>query len=180
MDQDLALYQRFLSGERQALETLVALHTDNLIRFAYLYLKDSSAAEDVAEDTFVALLLKKKIFLEGAKFKTYLYRIARNKCIDLLRKRKKIVPLQDVENVLHGGCFETEIHKKEQYATLYRCMWELPAQYNEILHLTYFDGFTVKEICAITKQSAKQVYNLLSRAKHSLKQLLIKEGVNEP
>lgn len=46
MDQDLALYQRFLSGERQALETLVALHTDNLIRFAYLYLKDSSAAED--------------------------------------------------------------------------------------------------------------------------------------
>lgn len=39
-----------------------------------------------------------------------------------------------------------------------------------------FDGFSVKEICHVLKKSAKQVYNLLTRARAALKEILIKEG----
>ena len=179
-DQGLALYRAFLQGDQRALETLVTLYSDNLIRFAYLYVKDSAAAEDVAEDVFVALLLKRKPFEERAKFQTYLYTVARNKSLDYLRRHKKQIPLEDVESVLHTPCFESMLERKESYKTLYRCMNYLPEQYREVLHLTYFEGLSVAQICKITKQNTKQVYNLLSRAKHSLKELLKQQGVFSP
>ncbi len=65
---------------------------------------------------------------------------------------------------------------RQRKETLYACMQKLPAPYKEVLYLSYFDGFSVKEICHILKKSAKQVYNLLTRARAALKEILIKEG----
>ena len=180
MDRDLILYERFLSGDAKALETLVVRYSDNLIRFAYLYVKDSAAAEDIAEDVFVALLLKKKPFTQTAKLTTYLYKIARNKSIDYLRRRKKTLPMEDVDVILHSECFERDLENKERNQTLYRCIASLPEQYREILLLHYFEDFSIPQICKILQKSAKQVYNLLSRAKLSLKKSLQEEGVHEP
>ena len=105
-DKDAILYAQFLKGDELALEELIRIYSDNLVRFAYLYVKDSYLAEDVAEDTFVALFIKRKKFTSRAKFKTYLYKIAKNKCIDVLRKRVDTVPLYDVENVLKSASVE--------------------------------------------------------------------------
>jgi len=54
----------------------------------------------------------------------------------------------------------------------------LPEQYRGVLNLAYFDGFSVSEISKIMKRSRKQVYNLLARAKSSLKEILVREGVS--
>lgn len=54
----------------------------------------------------------------------------------------------------------------------------LAPQYREVLELTYFEGFTPAECAVILKKSGKQVYNLLARAKTSLKTLLEKEGLD--
>ena len=180
MDQDLSLYQAFLKGNAAALEQLVQRQSDNLIRFAYLYVKDSAAAEDIAEDSFVALLLKRPVFHENAQFKTFLYRIAHNKCIDYLRKQKNKLPLQDVEAVLHTPCFETELAEKERNRLLYLALAELPEQYRDVLHLSYFESFSIPQMCHVLRKSTKQIYNLLSRAKTSLKKLLIQKGVDLP
>ncbi len=177
-DRDATLYSCFLSGDVTAIEELIAQYSDSLIRFAYLYVKDVFVAEDVAEDTFATLFIKRKKFKQQAKFKTYLYRIARNKCVDYLRSKKRAVPLSDVANLLKTADVEELLPSRELHATVYRCLGELPQQYSDVLHLAYFEGFTVTEICKITSKNAKQVYNLLSRAKSSLKQLLIKEGVS--
>lgn len=59
---------------------------------------------------------------------------------------------------------------------LYRAMQLLPDMYREVLYMSYFNGFTVQEICHILKKSAKQVYNLLARARSTLKNILVKEG----
>ena len=177
-DIDATLYACFLDGDVAALEELIRRYSDGLIRFSYLYVKDSFVAEDVAEDTFATLFIKRKKFTKQAKFKTYLYRIARNKCIDYLRSKKRSVPLSDVENLLTSANVEEFLPNRELHATVYRCLGELPKQYQDVLHLAYLEGFSVSEICKITSKTAKQVYNLLSRAKISLKQLLIKEGVS--
>ncbi len=180
MDRDLLLYERFLSGDAKALETLVIRYSDNLIRFAYLYVKDSAAAEDIAEDVFVTLLLKQKPFAQNAKFTTYLYQIARNKSIDWLRRHKKSVPIEDVDVILHSECFECDLEQKERNQTLYLCIAALPEQYREILLLHYFEDFSIPQICKILRKTRKQVYNLLSRAKLSLKKSLQEKGVHEP
>mgnify|MGYP005770567817 FL=1 len=175
-DRSAVLYAAFLGGSMGALEELVKLHGDALTRFAYCIVKDDAAAEDVTADTFAALFIRRKKFREGAKFRTWLYTVARNRAIDWVRKNGRNRPLTGLENVLISADGEEGMLGKQRRETLYACMQKLPAPYKEVLYLSYFDGFSVKEICRILKKSAKQVYNLLSRAKASLKAILVKEG----
>lgn len=176
-DRDAILYAQFLKGNISALEELIRTYSDNLVRFAYLYVKDPYLAEDVAEDTFAALFIKRKKFTQKAKFKTYLYKIAKNKCVDCLRKNAKAVKLDDLENVLKSASVEESFAIRERNKKLYRCIHALPEQYKDVIYLAYLDGFDVAEICQILGKNKKQIYNLLSRAKLSLKERLIKEGV---
>lgn len=176
MDRSAQLYRDFLRGETAALEELLQLHGDALTRFAYCIVKDDAAAEDVTADTFAALIVKRKKFREDATFKTYLYAIARNKARDYVRKNGRNRNLSGLENMLKSDDEEKSLVRREQSETLYACMQKLPAPYKEVLYLNYFDGFSVKEICKILKKNAKQVYNLLSRARSTLKHHLVKEG----
>ena len=148
------------------------------MRYAYCYVKDSAIAEDIMEDAFASLLAKRKRFSCGENLRAYLYKITRNKCIDYLRFRKKNLPLGDYESVLVGGDFTEELTERARNRTLYRCINELPPQYAEVVYLVYIEGRSIEETCALLKKSKKQVYNLLARAKTSLKELLKKEGIS--
>ena len=171
-----ALYRRFLAGDNAALEALVGQYSDALVRFAYGYVGDTAAAEDVMADTFAALIVRRKKFREEASFRTYLYRIARNKAIDVLRARKKQTPLsEDCADTLSA---EEELFARERERELYSAIRSLPPQYAEVLSLNFFEGFSVAEMCRILRKSPKQIYNLLARAKLSLKQTLCKEGIS--
>ena len=176
MDNGASSYNRFLNGDNTALDELVALYSDALVGFALCIVGDADVAEDIAADTFARLVVKRKKFVEEAPFKAYLFKIARNKCIDYLRTSSHTCGDFDFEQLV-GGNVEADVLKRERDRLLYSALAKLPAQYRDVLHLTYFEGFSVEEIRRIMKKSAKQVYNLLSRAKFSLKALLIKEGI---
>lgn len=169
-------YRRFLQGDVTALEELVREYGDALVRFAYCYVKDSAAAEDIMEDAFATLLVRRRHFSECDNLRAYLYKTVRNRCLDYLRKRKKQTPIADLENVLSTGSAEADLLAQERNETLYRCMQKLPPQYGEVLYLAYFEDCKTEEICKIVKSTKKQVYNLLSRAKTTLKELLFQEG----
>ena len=173
-DEGADLYRRFTAGDTGALEQLVELYSDGLVRFAYGYLRDEAAAEDVSADTFAALLVRRKHFKEQAQFKTYLYKIARNRAIDFLRARKRLLPLGEQSSPSDA---EDILLLRERKRVLYENIRKLPPQYAEILRLHYFEDFSVSEICRILRKSPKQVYNLLNRAKLTLKNLLCKEGI---
>lgn len=177
-DKGFNAYQRYLSGNPQALNELVHTYSDPLIRYIYCYVRDSAAAEDIMEDTVVSLIMKHKHLSDGDKLHGYLYKIARNKAIDYLRRQRRHVPLEDVQNVLTAADVETEHSWRARNETLYVCMQALPEQYREVLHLTYFEGFSLSETAAIMHKSSKQIYNLHARAKSTLKELLIKEGID--
>lgn len=176
-DKGLSQYQRYLSGDEDALQELIRTYSDPLVRFAYCYVQDADAAEDIMEDTIVALIMKRKRLDSGDKLHGYLYKIARNKSIDYLRKHSRTVPLEDVQNVLASGDLETEHFRRARNETVYVCMQTLPEQYREILHLCYFEGFSLPQIGQIMHRSIKQIYNLHTRAKGALKESLIKEGI---
>lgn len=176
MDNGASSYNRFLNGDNKALDEIVVAYSDALVGFALCIVGNVDVAEDVAADTFACLLFKRKKFAEEAAFRTYLFKIARNKCIDFLRASSKSCEGMDFEQ-LAGGNAETDVLKRERDRLLYAAIAKLPAQYRDVLHLMYFEGFSNKEICKIMKKSSKQVYNMLARAKSSLKEILIKEGI---
>lgn len=177
-DHGASSYHRFLQGDQKALEELVCAYSDELVRYAFCYVRNAAAAEDIMEDTFAALIVKRKKFTENAPFKAYLFRIARNKSIDYLRSyRRTDVPLSDLENVLKSEHPECEIARRDRNERIYVCMQQLPVQYRGVLHLVYFDGFSIEETRNIMGKSRKQIYNLLTRARANLKVILEKEGI---
>lgn len=170
-------YRRFQQSQETALDQILISWSDSLVRFAYSMVHSSAAAEDIAAESIAILLTKHSKFRDEQHMRAYLYQIARHKCVDYLRHHSLLVSMEDLENVLGSGDPQTGVMIRERNLVIYRCMQQLPTQYRQVLQLAYFDDFPPEAICRIIGKTRKQVYNLLSRAKASLKDLLEKEGI---
>ena len=169
--------RRIPANDPQALAYLVRTYSDARVRYAYCYVGSAAAAEDIMEDAFAALLVKGGKLSGEEQTRAWLYKTVHNKAVDYLRRHRREVPLEDVENVLHSPGPEQDALTRDRNEKIYICLRRLPEQYREVLQLAYFDGFSVEEIRRIMGRSRKQVYNLLFRGKIALKELLIKEGI---
>lgn len=170
-------YRRYLSNNKETLEILVHDFSDALVRYAYTYVGSATAAEDIMEDAFAAYLLKKPDFTSKEQIRCWLYKTVRSRSVDYLRRHRREVSFEDLESVLHTPDPVQDLIKKERDAALYRSLQGLPRQYRAVLQLHYLEDFSIEQICTILGKHKKQVYNLLSRAKASLKELLVKEGI---
>jgi RNA polymerase sigma-70 factor (ECF subfamily) len=83
---DEALMLRFQRGDRAAFTLLVRRHQMPLYNFALRHLGGQAAAEDVVQETFVRVAQNAADFQQAARLTTWLYTIARNLCVDSLRK----------------------------------------------------------------------------------------------
>lgn len=83
---DEALMIRFQSGDRSAFALLVRRHQRPLYNFALRQLRSAPGAEEIVQDAFVRVVQNAADFKHEARFSTWLYTIARNLCIDQLRK----------------------------------------------------------------------------------------------
>ncbi len=195
-DDGIALYRRFLAGEQGALEELIALYQRGLLRFILTYVRDLSLAEDVLTDVFLTLYYKRSFKeRDDASLKTYIYKIARNKALNLLkqRARRKEISLETLlekgDGVLNENLSETAVLYDEGYSpqevlergeraqALREALRRLKPEYRETLTLRYFEDMSPETIAKITKRKPKQVYNLLSRGKAALKEELSSGGV---
>ena len=170
-------YCRYIKGDEDALNDLVKNCSSALIRFAYCYVPDSAAAEEIMEDAIVARIMKRKQLENEAVFRSYLFKITQNMAIDYLRKWRKTVPLEDVQNILMTEDLEEGYSRRARNERIFIQIQSLPEQYRQILHLTYYEDFSLEQAGKIMGKSMKQVYNLHARAKEALKQRLIKEGL---
>jgi RNA polymerase sigma-70 factor (ECF subfamily) len=84
---DEALMVRFQSGERSAFAVLVRRYQTPLYNFALRQLRSPPGAEEVVQDAFVRVVQGAADFKHAARFSTWLYTIARNLCVDHIRKR---------------------------------------------------------------------------------------------
>lgn len=84
---DEALLARYRRGEVEAFRTLVRRHQRALYNFALRQVRTPSVAEDIVQDVFVRIVQSADTFKEESRFSTWAYTIARNLCIDHLRKR---------------------------------------------------------------------------------------------
>ena len=86
---DEALMIRFQGGERHAFTLLVRRHQSPLYNFALRHLQSPPAAEEVVQETFTRVVQNAATFMQTSRFTSWLYAIARNLCIDLLRKQRQ-------------------------------------------------------------------------------------------
>ncbi len=179
MDNGAISYRRFLDGDESGIVEIIKDYKDGLILYLNGYVGNLHIAEDLMEDVFVKLVVKKPHFSERFSFKTWLYTIGRNTAIDWLRHSSKnaSVPVEELEEMLADeDDLERLYIKEERKITLRRAMGRIKDEYRTALYLSFFEDMSNAEIAAVMKKSRRQVENLIYRGKQSLRSELEKEG----
>ena len=180
MDNGASSYRRFLAGDDTGMVEIVRDYKDGLLLYLNSYTNDLSFAEDCVQDTFIKLATKMPKYNGKCTFKTWLYTIGKNVVLNHLKKRsnKKIIPLDELRELRAETDLENEYLKEERKIALHRAIRRLKLDYQNVLILMYFEGFSNSEICNIMSKSKKQVDNLLYNARKSLRSELEKENVH--
>ena len=178
MDNGASSYRRFLAGDENAFVEIVDEYRESLIFFLYRYVGDLHAAEDLAEDVFVEVLLHPKRFRFQCALKTWLFTIGHNKAVDFLRKtsRLQVVPLDEAERLAEVSNLEDAVLDSEEKRLLNGALGEISEDYRMALHLVYFEDLSHEEAARVMKKNRKQVENLVYRGKQSLRKILEREG----
>ena len=174
MDNGASSYRRFLNGDDSGLAEIVREYKDGLILYLQSFGADLASAEDLTEDTFFRLMIKKPAFSGKSSFKSWLYAIARK------NSRITDTPVEDLENVLQDEeDLERSYIREETKILVHRALGRLQTEYRQVIWLEYFEGFSHEETRRIMNKSSRQLTNLLYRAKQSLKAELLKEGLDD-
>ena len=135
---------------------LVSRHAPSILRLTTRMLGPTADAEDVAQETFVAAYKALSSFTFDAKFTTWLYRIAVNKCTDALRARRPgffSLDAPDDENAIWEPADQTtphlELEQVELACELERGIEALPPLYRESFVLRHIEGLGYDEMSAI-------------------------------
>lgn len=178
MDNGASSYRRFLDGDDNGLVEIIRLYNDGLVLYLNSFVNNISVADELSEETFVKIGLKKPHFMGSSSFKTWLYAIGRNVAIDYVRKSSKIghVSIDDCAELADEETLEKNVLKEEQKIILHKAMRMLKAEYRQVLWLIYFEEFSSKESAKIMKKSVHNIETLAYRARKALKSELEKEG----
>lgn len=172
-------YRRFLKGDDSGFISIVQLYKNGLIFFINGYVDNWHAAEELTEDVFFTLAVRRPRYRDDGAFKTWLFTIARNKALNFCKQqsRRRCVPLEEAEaNAGETDDFEKAILKKEQTRRLRRAMEKLSPEYREVLHLIYFENMSNDDAARILKKNRRQIENLSYRARKALRRILEQEG----
>ena len=170
----------FCAGDESGFDQLMREFQQSLVFFLLGYVHSPEAAEDLAEDTFVELLLHKGRFRGQSSFKTYLFSVARHKAIDHLRreKRRPAVALDDVAERSDDAMGPEELYLNgEQAAEIAKAIRAIPQEYQEVLRLLYLEHLRYDEIALLMRKNKKQIDNLAYRARQALKISLGREAI---
>ena len=179
MDNGAFSYCRYLEGDDEGIAEVVRDYKDGLILYLQGFVQNLYTAEELAEDTFFRLMVKKPKFAGKSSFRSWLYGIGRHTALDHLRKSAKQspVPIEDMEGYLADETdLERSYIREERMITVHRALAKLPAEYQQVLWLVYFEGFSHEDTQEAMHKSPRQIRNLLYRAKQSLRTELEKEG----
>ena len=184
-DPDAALMLRVKRGDRTAFATLVEKYKQPVMNFIYRSLRDETEAEDLAQNVFLQVYKSRDRYERTAKFSTWLFTIARNLCLNEIRRRSrhpaesleethaehedqpqrqyedKKVPLP-TENLLQG-----ELARKIEEA-----LAALPENQRTAILLCRQDELSYEEIAVILDCSLSATKSLIHRGRETLKEKL--------
>jgi RNA polymerase sigma-70 factor (ECF subfamily) len=168
---DEVLLARYRRGDVAAFRTLVRRHQRPLYNFALRQVRSPGAAEDIVQDVFVRIVQNVETFKEEARFSTWAYTIARNLCIDHLRKRvhRRHASLDAPERVAGSSPAVDRVAIGQQLqGHIAAAVEALPEDQREVFLLRQVGDLAFKEIAEIVGVSENTVK---SRMRYALERL---------
>jgi len=167
---DLELMQRIGRGDRGAYRRLVEAYLARVTRFAERILGNHSEAEDVAQETFLRVWTQAAKWTPRAQPKTFIYHVARNLCIDQLRKRKEVS--DGVEQQSGADRPSGLLFRKQTALAVEHALLSLPERQRAAITLVHYEGLTSAEACAVLEIGVEALESLLARGRRALREQL--------
>jgi RNA polymerase sigma-70 factor, ECF subfamily len=187
---DEMLMVRYQRGEREAFAELVRRHSRPIYNFVLRQLRVPSVAEDVTQDVFMRLVQNAAEFKHEARFLTWLYTIARNLCIDQLRKLShrrhasldqstsdgadaKALPLaESIADPSPHASAERNVLSSEVRSSIVKAVDSLPDDQREVFLLREVANLPFRDIAEITGVGENTVKSRMRYALDRLKDAL--------
>ncbi len=180
------LIRQAKSGNLKAYEEIIGLYEKKVFSTIYYMVKNDNEVEDIAQEVFIKIYKNLGNFKEESSLYTWIYRITVNVCIDELKKRKKVVYLDEKIDTKDGEV-ELQLSDDSKSPTdiaedndlkdkLEKCIKKLPESQRMMIILRDIKGFTYMEIAEIMKMNLGTVKSKINRARASLKELLEEDG----
>ena len=162
----IALVRR---GNHHAFEALVARYQARLLAFCRHMLSSKEDAEDVLQEVFAAAFNAILADERAINVRPWLYRIARNRSLNHLRRTQAIgVDSMDIHFSEHGQTTADKVHRREDFRLLIADVQELPETQRTALLLREIDALSYEQIAEAMETTVPSVKSLLVRARVSL------------
>lgn len=178
MDEDAALMVQASRGDQRAFAALVERYHVRAVNFAYRFLGDRQAAEDLAQEAFLRAYQSRHRYRPRAAFSTWFYHILSNLCLNEIRRRQRQERALGPQAAPEDSTPDKPASPADQYqqqelsVAVHRALADLPEKQRLAVVLQRFEGLDYDEIGRIMGVSRGVVDGLLSRAKASLRQKL--------
>ncbi len=165
--QDLA--RKASQGDREAFSDIVKALMNDIMALTYKMTGDREVARDLTQESFISAWENIAGFRAESRFETWLYRIAVNKAMGFLQKRKTVpIELVDPDIELSGETPEDRLDKSELKKLILEFMQGLPEQQRLAFELRFYRQLTFEEIAGIT---GKALGTVKTNYRESIKKL---------
>jgi RNA polymerase sigma-70 factor (ECF subfamily) len=184
-DPDAALMLRVKRGDRAAFAGLVDKYKQPVMNFIFRSLRDEAEAEDLAQNVFLQVYKSRSRYKQTAKFSTWLFTIARNLCLNELRRRSRH-PAESLEEThpeyedQPARQFEDksqlaapdEVLHSELAQKIEEALGQLPENQRSAILLCRQDDLSYEEIAKVLRCSLSATKSLIHRGREALKEKL--------
>jgi len=172
---------QYQKGDVLAMDEILRRYKNPIYHFSYRLLGNVQEAQEVAQEVFFRVHLQKEAYQPKGKFSTWIFAIAHNLCISLIRKRKlfRLWPRQydNQEAYVEFPCDdpspEEKVSQKDLQREIKRCINTLPFLQKEALILREYHKLSYEDIAATMKRPVNTIKSLVHRARMNLKQKLL-------
>ena len=182
---DNVLFQQALAGDQEAFEALISRYQHSLFRHIYRYVGEYHEAHDVLQQVWLQLYLSLPKLYPHVHVKPWLFTVARNRSLDVLRRRR-LLSFSEVEtgNEEDEGVFlntipdtrptpEELVEQRDLQQAIQRAIQTLPLTYRSVVLLYYKEQMNYAEIGQVLKMPVSTVKARFYRAKLFLRDVLI-------
>lgn len=161
------LVEKSKKGDVNAFGELYELYSVDMFRFACYYTGDKSLAEDCVSEAVLIAFRKIGKLKNVSSFKSWMFRILRNCCVEAFRKKSRELPDEDSDSSIHS--FDKNSDDK---LSLQNALMKLSEDEREVIILYYYNGYTSKEISLMLTMNENTVRSKISRGTEKLKKEL--------
>lgn len=190
MDEDIDLVVRTLKGDEEGFEKLVEKYQNKVYTLCYRYSGNDEDACDLAQEAFIKAYRSLDSFKGSSRFGTWLYRITTNVCLDEIRRKKRRIQADSLDQPVEGwdnemarivtddtNTIDTLYEQRELSQYIQTLLMQMKPEHRMVLLLKDIMEFSYEEIAQMLNISSGTIKSRLSRARELLRRKLLDKGI---